>query len=42
MNVAVTRAAGGYARRAFSAADMRPMIDAGILREEGRVVWPRL
>ena len=37
MNVAVTRAAEGFARRAFSAADLRRMIDAGILGEDERV-----
>jgi Uma2 family endonuclease len=37
MNVAVTLAADGFARRAFSAADLRRMIDAGILGEDERV-----
>ena len=37
MNVAVTSAAEGFARRAFSAADVRRMVDAGILGEDERV-----
>ncbi|HUI94705.1 MAG TPA: Uma2 family endonuclease [Xanthobacteraceae bacterium] len=34
MNVAITRAAEGLPRRAFSVDDVRRMIDAGVLRED--------
>jgi Uma2 family endonuclease len=34
MNVALTRAAEGYPRRAFTVADVRRMIDAGVLGED--------
>src|SRR4029077_1865774 len=34
MNVAITRAAEGFPRRAFKVADIRRMIDAGVLRED--------
>jgi Uma2 family endonuclease len=37
MNVAVTTAAEGFARRAFSAAEVRRMVDAGILGEDERI-----
>ena len=36
MNIAFTRAANGLARRAFSAEDVRRMVDAGILNEDDR------
>src|SRR4051794_2227140 len=36
MNVAWTRAAEGFPRRAFSVDDVRRMIDAGVLGEEER------
>ena len=36
MNVAFTRAAEGYPRRAFSVEDIRRMIDAGVIREDER------
>ena len=34
MNVAITRAAEGFPRRAFKVADVRRMIDVGVLRED--------
>src|SRR5208337_923205 len=37
MNIAFTRAADGLARRAFSAEDVRRMVDAGILNEDDRI-----
>jgi Uma2 family endonuclease len=37
MNVAWTRAAEGLPRRAFTAEDLRRMIDAGIIREDERI-----
>ena len=37
MNVAVTRAAEGFPRRAFSVDDVRRMIDAGVIREDENV-----
>src|ERR1043165_8671247 len=37
MNVAWTRAAEGLPRRAFTADDLRRMIDAGIIREDERI-----
>jgi Uma2 family endonuclease len=37
MNIAFTRAADGLARRAFSAEDIRRMVDAGILNEDDRI-----
>jgi Uma2 family endonuclease len=37
MNVAITRAADGLPRRAFTVADVRRMIDIGILSEDERV-----
>jgi len=36
MNVAVTRAAEGFPRRAFTVEDIRRMIDAGVIREDER------
>jgi Uma2 family endonuclease len=36
MNVAFTRAAEGYPRRAFTVEDIRRMIDAGVIREDER------
>jgi Uma2 family endonuclease len=36
MNVAFTRAAEGYPRRAFSVEDIRRMIDAGVIRDDER------
>ena len=37
MNIAFTRAADGLSRRAFSAEDVRRMVDAGILNEDDRI-----
>jgi Uma2 family endonuclease len=37
MNIAFTRAADGLARRAFSAEDVRRMVDTGILSEDDRI-----
>jgi Uma2 family endonuclease len=37
MNIAWTRAAEGLPRRAFTAEDLRRMIDAGIIREDERI-----
>jgi Uma2 family endonuclease len=37
MNVAVTRAAEGFPRRAFSVDDVRRMIDAGVIREDENI-----
>ncbi len=37
MNIAITRAADGLPRRAFTVEDVRRMIDAGILSEDERV-----
>lgn len=37
MNIAVTRAAEGFDRRSFTVADVRRMIDAGIMDEDERI-----
>src|SRR6266568_6462310 len=36
-NIASTRAADGFPRRAFSADDVRRMIDAGVIGEDGKL-----